>query len=203
MIHITGIGTRDVPANYLSTILEIVNGIGELAGHHGWTLRSGGADGMDSIFEKAWRGPKEIFIPWNGFSDRRHEEDGAIFIQDRAMLTAAEGIVSKVHPAWGRLKRGARALHTRNVFQALGPDLDKPSDLCLYYAEEGANREVKGGTRTAVEICKAHGVPTLNLMNSADMKRLERWLDAFAPILQSCVKPLGDSHLLYCATLPR
>ena len=179
---VTGIGTREVPdpdkqAAEFERLASIVQEIGELAGVHGWLLRSGGADGMDSLFEYFWKGPKEIYIAWNGFNHRYHGIKGAVNITDEATLKRAQYIVANVHPAWGRLKRGAKMLHTRNVFQALGDDVNSPSDICVYYANQDIYGNVQGGTRTAVEICRANGVPTYNLKITEDVINLQLWLD--------------------------
>lgn len=181
---VTGIGSRRLPlepdgspAIWLMTILQE---IGQVARINNWILRSGAADGMDSLFEVCWSSNKEIYIPWNGFNNRWDGKDGAIFIPNSSpVIQQAQNVVSKVHPVWSRLKSGAKALHTRNVFQALGQYLIDPADICIYYAPITASGEVDGGTRTAVEICKSYNVPTFNLKITDDVVALRALLNTW------------------------
>ena len=43
----------------------------------------------------------------------------------------AEEIASRIHPAWHKCGKGARKMHTRNVFQVLG-DLFRINLLTVY-----------------------------------------------------------------------
>lgn len=178
---VTGIGSR--PKNLPSEkgeiatwLVDLVKEIGDVAKKNNWTLRSGAADGMDTLFEDAWGLSKQIFMPFEDFNGRVPGVDGAILVDDPMILEQATTIASKVHPVWKRLKKPAKELHTRNVFQALGPELNRPSDFCVYYAPVDENGEVEGGTRTAVEICKSHNVPTYNLRNTDDVAKLREFL---------------------------
>lgn len=179
---ITGIGSRQLPVEpsgaVAAWLFDIVSEIGEVAKQNQWILRSGGAEGMDSLFEYVWGKEKEIYIPWQGFNHRYDGANGAIFIPDHSSTNAqAQKIAASVHPVWSRLKRGAKALHTRNVYQALGQYLIEPADLCIFYAPVSLTGEVMGGTRTAVEICKMHGVKTINLGVTDDVEYLREILD--------------------------
>lgn len=129
------------------------------------------------MFEAVWLGDKEIYIAWNGFNNRRHGVDGAINVTDPDVLERAAVMASQVHGGWRNLTRGGKALHTRNVFQVLGQDLDRPSDICLYWAHNQPNGEVKGGTRTAVVLSQQHNVPTYNLRMTEDIIRVRELLE--------------------------
>lgn len=150
-------------------LVNIVREIGAAAKDRGWTLRSGGADGMDLLFEYFWTGAKEIYIPWPGFNNRQPGVHGAVYVTDPVVCKAAEAIAKQVHPAWSNLRSGGKTLHTRNVFQVLGESINSPSDVCVYYADVGYTGEVKGGTRTAVELSKLNNVPTFNLKMTQDV----------------------------------
>ena len=61
-----GIGSRETPVR----VLEAMRRCAQTLGRAGFTLRSGGAGGADTTFEKGCddvQGEKEIYIPWNGF----------------------------------------------------------------------------------------------------------------------------------------
>lgn len=73
----------------------------------GYTLRSGGARGADSAFERGAGGMKEVF---------------------RA---------SDATPAWHRCSEYARKLHARNGFQILGRDLFSPSQFVVCWTKDG------------------------------------------------------------------
>lgn len=178
---ITGIGSRpkNLPkenGQIAPWLVELIQEIGEVAKKNNWQLRSGGAEGMDSMFEAVWGENKQIFIPWEGFNGRHDGVDGAMLIEDPMAIANAVGLVSKVHPVWKSLKKEAKNLHTRNVFQALGPEINHIPDTCIFYAPVAADGEIEGGTRTAVVICRSHNVPTYNLRNTDDAIKLRAFL---------------------------
>lgn len=152
MNYYTGIGSRKTP----STVLEKMMDIAKNLAFHGWTLRSGHADGADKAFELgAGLYPKEIYLPWAGFGGSDSEFHLGNFIeviQQQAMDLAAE-----FHPAWNRCSRGARLLHTRNVFQILGQDLATRSKFVICWSPGS------GGTEQALRIAAHYNVPVLNL----------------------------------------
>lgn len=175
-MYYTGIGSRETPGH----ILGIMERLGAKLAVNGWVLRSGGAPGADSSFQKGCEsvnGKKQIFIPWNGFSGIQEDRTMGIYcIKDSRLVSLAEKEVSTIHPIWDSLKRGPKALHTRNVFQVLGPDLDEESRMVVFYAQTVGN-SVKGGTRTAVEVAKKYGVPLINLYIPEDLERVEKYLE--------------------------
>lgn len=181
---ITGIGSRpkNLPkdANEMGIapwLIELVIEIGNIAKKNNWKLRSGAADGMDSLFENNWCDNKEIYLPYENFNRRAPGIYGAIYVEDPVTVSYAQAIVSKVHPVWKRLDKRAKEMHTRNVFQALGEDLNTPSDICVFYAPVSPSGEVEGGTRTAVVICEQNGIPTYNLRNTDDVIKLRAFLE--------------------------
>lgn len=175
---ITGVGSRDVPSDLLPHITSVLKKIGVAAGQHQWTLRSGAAPGMDSLFEQYWTGPKEIFIPWNGFQQRRDGIDGAKHVDDASgVLMVAGRLARSIHPNWAACSIAARSLHTRNVFQVLGECCIEPSNICVFYAPIDQHGEVTGGTRTAVELSKVYNIPTYNLSSTTDVMNLMKVLD--------------------------
>jgi len=145
--YYAGIGSRKTPPDILN-IMELI-GI-ELA-RKGFVLRSGGAAGADSAFERGCdsvRGKKEIFLPWAKFNN--HE--GIVGPSPEAFKIAA-----KFHPAWNRCSRYARILHARNSHQVLGYDLKTPSKFIICW------HQGTGGTMQAVRIANHYKIPVFNL----------------------------------------
>jgi hypothetical protein len=173
--YYTGIGSRETPAVILDLMQEVAYGLA-LAGY---TLRSGGAKGADTAFERGsdrYRmSQKEIYIPWKGFNG----ETGGIkplILNELGYQFQAEQLASTIHPNWNACSQGAKLLHTRNVYQVLGQDIDYPSKFLLCYAQPTPNG-VKGGTNTAVQIAYRYDVPVFNLYFDEVVKRFESYVD--------------------------
>lgn len=176
----TGVGSRNTP----DPILELIEEVALALADKGWTLRSGGAEGADTAFEKgASKGCKdtlaEIYLPWPYFNDRGWNTNfRAEYVQPLDLggyWMDARVIAEEVHPAWGNCKTGAKALHTRNVFQVLGKDLNSPSKFLICYAEPNGET-VKGGTATAYTLAKSKGVECFNLYFEENVSRLKGFL---------------------------
>ena len=175
----TGIGSRETP----QPILDLMEALGEALCRHNWVLRSGGAKGADSAFERgalkarpkygAANRPIEIWLPWEGF-EHRPEGNGWDYVLGH---TADAEIAERFHPAWDRCSQGARKLHTRNVGQILGlrvtnygsendPDPEvysyrQPrSKFVLCWTKDGLGA---GGTGQALRIANFYGVPIFDL----------------------------------------
>lgn len=182
--YYTGIGSRNTPEN----VLLLMQKLGHKMAKMGYTLRSGGATGADSAFAHGWgtawsedvdnlgnsKCKAEIFLPWEGFNDQYSTMEGRYLLKS----SEATQIASDIHPAWNRLSRGAKALHARNVYQILGQDLNTPSKCVLFYAEPQGS-SVKGGTRTAVELAKIHGVPVFNMFYPEVCVRMGKFCEGY------------------------
>jgi hypothetical protein len=59
-----GIGSRQTPDHVLAAITAVAKVLAE----RGYILRSGGAEGADTAFEKGAGKATEIFLPWRGFN---------------------------------------------------------------------------------------------------------------------------------------
>jgi len=121
----------------------------------GWVLRSGGAIGADSAFERGAGRAKEIFYAADA-------------------TPASVEIASTVHPAWHRCSDYARKLHGRNVMQVLGRDLKLPSKFVVCWTRDGLP---VGGTATAIRLARKFDIPVFNLAVTADRQRIESWLE--------------------------
>lgn len=179
----TGVGSRSTPEETCKTFTYL----GADLGSRGWRLRSGHADGPDMAFETGsplWLGSdayhgvlgREVYLPWKKFNGRRrhfdpfvedptgNSEDEGYYVPDAHWPTyrKAEEIAQSVIPWWDKLKPSYKRLHTRNVYQVLGFNLDTPSDLLICNADLDKHGEPTGGTRTAIKIAEKYKVPVIN-----------------------------------------
>lgn len=163
-----GIGSRETPRD----VLDLMTRIAERLDVEGWTLRSGGADGADTAFEKgAVNQEPEIFLPWARFNGRKHGIAGPTH-------NAIE-IASKHHPNWRNLSRSSQSLISRNTHQILGRFCDSPSAFVLCWTPDGATEKTTaktGGTGQAIRVAVAYKVPVYNLNRDDQRKTWEAWL---------------------------
>jgi hypothetical protein len=176
--YYTMIGSRETPEDVLGLMGHIA---GKLAGLH-WTGRSGGANGADSALEEGCSrklcSSMEIYLPWDGFNGRSSDNRGYINTPRMSNYTQAQTIAEATHPAWERCSRGAKALHTRNVYQLLGKDLATPSKFVICWAKPtGVGDNCKGGTGTAVKLGIANGVEIINLYHQHNVERMIKFLE--------------------------
>lgn len=126
-IHYAGIGSRNTPSNVLSIMTKLARRLDEL----GFVLRSGGADGADSVFEDGSKN-KQIFLPWEGFNGRESEFTSP--------SSEAFRVAEIVHDGWRYLKPGAQKLMARNCHQILGADMRSPADFVICWTPDGAEK---------------------------------------------------------------
>lgn len=147
----TGIGSRKTP----QVILNLMNEIGMYFGSYGWTLRSGGAEGADTAFEHGHNVSgveKEIYLPCEGY--RNHQSNLYLHgpnVNTGGAFSIAEMIWAKRDDRkceWNNLKEFTKAAFARDIFQVLGAQLNKPSDILICWTEDG---EASGGTGMAIK----------------------------------------------------
>lgn len=162
MIYYAGIGSRQTPKE----VLDVMTNIASYLEKNNWILRSGGAIGADSAFEKGVSEPehKEIFYANDISTNKYGNADIAL------------KLVDAFHPAPSKLSQYARYLMARNSYQVLGTDLvlknntlefSSPSDLIICWTKDG--KEI-GGTSQAMRIAKYAGIPIINLGNSKTLE---------------------------------
>lgn len=117
----------------------------------GAILRSGGAFGADSAFEKGAGAAKEIF-------------------RGQDATKAAIELAGQYHPAWPACSSWARRLHGRNSMILLGQDLNDPVDFVVCWTPGGL---VTGGTGQAIRVARAYNIPVLNLFEVTPEEVLE------------------------------
>jgi len=172
-----GIGSRQAPPLQVARMERLAQ---VLAGH-GWTLRTGLAQGADQAFYRGaamGRGPVELFLPWPSFERSARTGNGSDVISERPSQEAYE-IARRFHPAWGNLSRAARALQARNSHQVLGGDLGTPAALVICWTPNGSRdgqAPDAGGTGQALRIAAGYGVPVLNIALPDDVERVRELL---------------------------
>jgi hypothetical protein len=158
-----GIGTRkEIPSDVELLIYNVAIKLAQ----RGFILRSGGADGCDTIFENGAdkvTGKKEIYTP-----------DDANFKSDL--------IAKTYHPHWKNIKNSfVKKLISRNSYQILGGDLKTPCDFVICYTHDGVVRGEdttihSGGTGQAVRIASAHNIPVYNLGYDKHFSKWQKWV---------------------------
>jgi len=172
----TGIGSRETPSNVITLIIDIAKAFAL----NGWTLRSGAAEGADSAFEYGCdevKGKKEIYLPKKLF--QRHPSElyfGGPNVDSDTAIDYAESVWSiRDICEWNRLKEFTKALMSRNCFQILGANLDKPTDLVICWTKDG---EASGGTGQAIKLAELitksdknnWSIPVINLQKEGHKK---------------------------------
>lgn len=175
----TGVGSRKTPYEILDFMVKCGTRLAEL----GYIGRSGGADGADSAF---WEGFElcskldkkfEVYLPWNNFNGFNDSQKHIIDSSKTRNFSEAIEIMKTVHPAPDKLGRGATNLHARNVYQVLGYQLDKPSNVCILFSKPNKdNTAVSGGTNTAYQLAKKYKIPTYNLYNDSELEHVKNRL---------------------------
>ena len=155
MKYVTVIGSRHITVQEERKLRNMAKHYHDL----GYTLRSGGADGADSVVNEFKN--KEVYLPWNFFNNLEH--DGVNFIELSRIPNSLEAIraAKRIHPAPHKLTMASEKLHGRNYFQVFGQN-GIASELVLFVADE-VDGEVCGGTRTAVMLAREAGIKTINL----------------------------------------
>lgn len=170
MIYYTGVGSRGTP----DSILALMRTIGAIVPQYGIICRSGSADGADLAFEngclQSGSNLFESYLPWNGFNGL-YKDQTHIIPSTLSNYQDAIHIARSIHPVFDKLSSAVQKLHTRNVYQVLGMDLHTPSSFLVCYAKP-TKTGVAGGTGTAWELAKRHGILCYNLWYASDINAL-------------------------------
>ena len=150
-----GIGSRETPAD----VLDLMSSVAERLARMGWTLRSGGAAGADSAFE---RGHRTV-------TDQRLQ----VFLATGSIGPWAFELAERLHPAWERCSPYARKLHARNGQIVLGAGGGEPVRFVLCWTEGGTGR---GGTGQGMRVARDAGIPVFDLALPAVRERLSQFV---------------------------
>jgi len=146
-----GVGARATPAN----ILQAMTWLGRKLEKMEYTLRSGGAKGADSAFEKNVT-RKEIFLA---------SDEIPAWCFERATKFAPKG------QNFAKLAEKIQRLHARNMMQIWGRDGNSPVDFVVCWTKNG---QAVGGTGYAIRAAQSVGIPVYNLFNEEDRKAFKK-----------------------------
>lgn len=171
-MHYAGIGARATPPEMLNLMSRIAN---KLEGM-GYILRSGGAAGADTAFERGVinAANRQIYLPGAQFNSRMAGAGGYINAAQLPSWQQALETVSQFHPAPERLSNFARALMARNAMQVLGGNLQEPAKMVVAWTPGG---QITGGTGQALRMAQAYGIPIRNLGNSETLANVKKFLN--------------------------
>jgi hypothetical protein len=186
MKTVAGIGSRSINLLETPKVIEAT----KLLFDNYFNLRSGGALGCDTLFEKGYRELREhykvdqpsstiFYHDQSYFSSVTHEK----FYVRSSNWDKAKNLAAKYHPAWGMLTSPySRNLITRNVLIVLGQELKQLVDLVVCWTVDGADgsetnptTRKTGGTGQAIRIARAFEIPVFNLKNKS-VEDLEKFL---------------------------
>lgn len=145
-----GIGSRQTPEH----ILKVFTSLATYLDTEDFVLRSGGANGADSAFERGAT-ESEIYLPWKGFN----HNSSSLYPPTSQAYKMAE----HYHPGWTYCSHAAKAFHARNCHQILGPDLDLPVAFVICWTTNG---KIKGGTGQALRMAKSLDITVFNFGDS-------------------------------------
>lgn len=166
MKYYAGIGSRETPADVRRLMAKTASVLSML----GFILRSGGADGADTAFELGADGKTELCLPWDGFNGR----EGVVCGEEPRLQRIAE----QCHPNWRSCTASARAFHTRNVAQVLGPYVDStPSLFVICWTPWGSGQ---GGTGQAIRVANLFRIPVFDLGVAKNLELLQALLGRLA-----------------------
>jgi hypothetical protein len=160
--YYAGIGSRETPFS----LEPLIKDIAERCEYLGYTLRSGGAVGADTMFAD-YTMKKDIYLPYDNYNKQKR------LINTDEYFDEAYAIAEKYHPNWSKCSAVAKLMHTRNVHQILGTDLKTPSDFVICWTKDG---KASGGTGQAIRIAKGYGIPVYNLKNEEDIEKLKLFI---------------------------
>ncbi len=165
----TGIGARNTPSNILIEFESIGKTLAEL----GYTLRSGGANGADSAFEKGCKsvninngfgGNRNIFLPWENFNNNKSKR----FYISQEEYELGKKYYEMSNKSWKNINIAFKKLMSRNIYQVLGTkpiSNPKPSDFIICWTKNG---EIVGGTSQALRVAKDFNIKIYNFGNNSD-----------------------------------
>lgn len=159
-MYYAGIGSRKIAPDTVEILKNIATKLAKL----GFVLRSGGACGADSAFEKGCDevyGDKEIWLPYKNFNTNLSKLILATSIPEEVV-----NISKSIYTPWNSASEIVKRLHARNVYQILGEDLHTPVDFVVCWTDR-PDTDV-GGTQFGIHLAKMKKIPTYNLFKFSE-----------------------------------
>lgn len=148
--YYAGIGARVTPEPVLIRMAKLAYKLS----NKGYTLRSGGARGADSAFERGCIGAGgdcEIILP---------REDSPLW---------CEIFTEFFHPHGSKIKDWPRQAMNRNAEILLGSNGNSPVDFVVCWTDNG---RIEGGTGHAIKIANYFEIPVYNFAKQKDLDKL-------------------------------
>jgi hypothetical protein len=146
---------EDAPPEIKNKFIEIV----KMLENNGYTLRTGGMEGVEEIVENSVT-KKEVHLPWREFAGKQSR---FTFNSDRAYA-----IAKKYHPTFDGLSKGVKCFLAKNARLVLGNNMTSPALFLLTWTEDGATSSRDRTARTGfaghpIAIAAGIGIPVINL----------------------------------------
>lgn len=169
-----GIGARELSKSLDTEFADIAKRLAAL----GLSLRSGGAQGADSAFERGCDsipGEKEIFLPWKGFNGSK-----STLVLEDTIPKPVTNILMELYPHWEVATNAVRRLHARNVYQILGHDLTNHSAFVVCWTDRNYNDpSAIGGTLFGIKLAERNEIPVYNFYVRGDRERFYKMLEIY------------------------
>ena len=163
---------RDCPPEIQAKFIHWVQKLEGL----GYTLRTGGMDGIEDDVEKVVT-KKEVILPFRDFAEKKSK---FTYVSDRALAVAKQ-----FFPSFDTIKKGAQLFLAKNARVVMGNTMAAPSLFLLCWTEDGCESIRHRTNRTGftghpIAIASAVGLPIFNLGSSSAEQRLQMYLDSVA-----------------------
>jgi hypothetical protein len=164
-----GTGNKEAPDHVLERMRAITGQLEQF----GYTLRTGGMEGPDEIFETASKNP-ELYLPWKGFNNK---ESKHTFNTKQSL-----DIAKLFHPTFEGLKPAIQAFLAKNARMVLGKDLKSPAMFIICWSEDGAENSKEKTAKTGnvghvIAIASAMKIPVFNFGKPDAEQRLRSFLE--------------------------
>lgn len=165
-LKIACIGSRRLTEEELNFCESVGRRLVEL----GFYIGTGNAIGADQAYARGGNSinPSRVvlYLPWETY------EQDAIVLGNRIRRPPHESwmedAAKELHPAWDRVTRGGRALHTRNIAIVHG------APLCFAWPKPGGRTQ---GSRMGMQYAEKQNIPLLELSKPYVREQVAKVLD--------------------------
>lgn len=168
-------GNPDAPPEIQAKVEETVKRLDNL----GYTTRTGGLEGLETVAEKAASQKLELQLPFRGFNNK---ESKHTWSDERVMAVAKQ-----FHPAFDGLSKGAQSFLGKNVRLILGSKAESPALFLIVWTEDGCesikDRTAKTGfAGHPIAIASHLGIPVFNFARPDAQQRLDFYINSLPPV---------------------